>query len=452
MTFCSATYSPEDNKLRIYPEDPDQRLDADLYQRLRDAGFIRAPKQGLFVAPAWTPDREDLCIELVGEIVAEETSLVERAAAKAERLDALAEKRSRESSRYHEAANRISERFAFGQPILVGHHSERKARADQKRMHSAMDKALAAHKAVSYWNYRAEGVERHANYKSSPAVRARRIKTLLAELRDQQRDLNHGGICLDLWRSIEKKQESDNFKSLVIHWAGVYLKTGSATPYLRESSIQQMVESGELSPLEAVEQCIRHFEYVANNPVKLRWIEHILNRLEYERDELGPVARYTGELTPVILQTFCRTHGAMSPKASKTADGFTVKASAPLPFHIGEGHSVELSADAWRDLMQSVGYEVPEKRPAKVSILNFRCQSIRGRGYGGVQDYPQIEMTKAEYSEVYSDYRGVRESECGTFRFKTVWKNRGLYSVYLTDSKTHEAPESSAVTYVGDVA
>jgi len=47
MTY-TATYSPEDNKLRLYSS---TRLDRELYARVRSAGFIYAPKQELFVAP-----------------------------------------------------------------------------------------------------------------------------------------------------------------------------------------------------------------------------------------------------------------------------------------------------------------------------------------------------------------------------------------------------------------
>ena len=64
MTY-TATYSPEDNKLRLYSS---TRLDRELYARVRGAGFIYAPKQELFVAPMWTHEREDLLIELCGEI------------------------------------------------------------------------------------------------------------------------------------------------------------------------------------------------------------------------------------------------------------------------------------------------------------------------------------------------------------------------------------------------
>lgn len=61
----TATYSPEDNKLRLYA---DRRLDAETYARVKGMGFKWAPKQELFVAPRWTPDREDLCVERGGAI------------------------------------------------------------------------------------------------------------------------------------------------------------------------------------------------------------------------------------------------------------------------------------------------------------------------------------------------------------------------------------------------
>ena len=44
----TATYSPEYNKLRLYSV---SRFDPELSARVREAGFIFAPQQELFVAP-----------------------------------------------------------------------------------------------------------------------------------------------------------------------------------------------------------------------------------------------------------------------------------------------------------------------------------------------------------------------------------------------------------------
>lgn len=51
----TATYSPDDNKLRLYAS---SRLDAETFAKVKAAGFKWAPKQELFVAPAWSSFKE----------------------------------------------------------------------------------------------------------------------------------------------------------------------------------------------------------------------------------------------------------------------------------------------------------------------------------------------------------------------------------------------------------
>ena len=104
MTY-TATYSPEDNKLRLYSS---TRLDRELYARARGAGFIYAPKQGLFGAPMWTPEREDLLIELCGEIDDEDTSLVARAEERSDRFVDYKDKRVSDAERAYKAVSRIA--------------------------------------------------------------------------------------------------------------------------------------------------------------------------------------------------------------------------------------------------------------------------------------------------------------------------------------------------------
>ena len=84
----TATYSVEDDKLRLYAS---ERFDQELWLKLKEMGFKWAPKQNL-IYTHWSPNREDVCMHLAGHITAEQTTLVERAEAKRERLDALAEK------------------------------------------------------------------------------------------------------------------------------------------------------------------------------------------------------------------------------------------------------------------------------------------------------------------------------------------------------------------------
>jgi len=414
-----ATYSAEDNKLRLYAS---ERLDTELYERVRKMGFRWASKQELFVAPGWSPQREDLCMELAGEISAEQSTLVERAVAKAERLDTLAAKRADQANTFHEAANRISERFAFGQPILVGHHSERRARKDQATMHRHMDRSVRASKAVGYWAARAEGVERHANYKAKPGVRARRIKTLLKDLRDQQRRINHAQRCATLWQQVAELDDDEALKSAAVRISGSMLDGGSTCP----SGIWSDLVDGKQEHRAVAHEMVEFWIKAASSEFRFRWVNHILNRLSYERSELGPVERFENEITGMILQGFAREHGAHKPKANFTDEGlWQVDSAVPLPTHLAEGTSLCLAIEQWRDLMQSAGYNVPVRTAksrssakAKAPIVNptsEEAEKLQARWNAATKErLPAtservvLSMTQARYSArsggTYSPY------------------------------------------------
>jgi hypothetical protein len=185
--MLTATYSPEDNKLRLYSS---HRLDMDLYKEVRAQGFIYAPKQQLFVAPAWTPGRAAFLEKLCGDIDHEQTTLAERAEMRAERFGIYTEKRTADAESAAAAVEGIAGNIPMGQPILVGHHSEKRARKDQERIENNMRKAVKNWETAEYWKDRAQGVIHHATRKDKPGVRIRRIKTLGADMRRCERSLN----------------------------------------------------------------------------------------------------------------------------------------------------------------------------------------------------------------------------------------------------------------------
>ncbi len=165
--------------------------------------------------------------------------------------------------------------------------------------------------------------------------------------------------------------------------------------------------------------------------------------------------RFTGELTATILQAFAREQGADKPAATEKDKGlWQVACRVPLPLHLGDGKALALSCEGWRDLMQSVGYVVPERQaqPAKHKlppILNFRAPSLMGTHWRKPKEFPQVEMTREEYKRGSADNRATRTSTCGAFRFRIRWQGGihggGFVSVFLTDSKEHPAPDSPAV-------
>jgi Domain of unknown function (DUF3560) len=200
MIMMTATYSPEDNKLRLYSS---SRLDADCYARVRAAGFIWAPKQDLFVAPMWTPGREDLLIELCGEIDDEDTSLVERSSERAGRFDEYSDNRRADAESARKSVAAIADNIPLGQPILVGHHSERHARKDAERIENGMRKTVRMWETAEYWRARAAGAIRHAKYKERADVRARRIKAIEADKRKTEKYTAQALQFLAMWRALD---------------------------------------------------------------------------------------------------------------------------------------------------------------------------------------------------------------------------------------------------------
>lgn len=442
----SATYSPEDNKLRLYPL---CRLDDETYQRVKAAGFKWAPRQELFVAPMWTPAREDLCLDLAGEIDLEGTTLAERAEAKAARLDELSRKRLADSNAFHRAADQIGKRFEGGQPILVGHHSEKRARKDQEKMHRAMDNALRAYKLADYWSYRASGVERHAAMKGSARVRANRIKTLLSELRGIQRSVNFSAKALRLWEEIDAMEDQEKRKAAALHYAGAYSQDGSFAP----RDTWNRLDKGEISTDEAIALGIEMHSDPERAAHRERWLSHILGRLGFERSELGEVSRFDGELTAVILQGFARTHGADKPKATRSEAGWILQSPVPLPRHLAEGEKMELGEDGWRDLMQSAGYAVEIReavkrdRPKQAPLINptmedaERLQAMwndreraKKDAYEEKNGSYRADFTgstvRAVRQETYSANAGGTYSKCETIELnksgQKIWRSRGF--------------------------
>lgn len=277
-----ATYSPEDNKLRMYPG---ARLPADLYARVKAAGFSWAPKQELFVAPAWTPEREDMLIELCGEIGDEDTSLVERQEQRAERFEEYSERREREAHAAKDAVDAIADGIPLGQPILVGHHSERHARRDAERIESGMRKAVNLWETSRYWEDRARGAIHHAKYKERPDVRARRIKGLEADKRKQEKEKAGHELRLKFWRGELKTKDGGTlpvnrdtalwFCNRYDH-AGVLLPTGE-TEWSAWSALDGDKVDAEYVKARRLDSLPRLIAYCN------RWLSHLDNRLAYER-------------------------------------------------------------------------------------------------------------------------------------------------------------------------
>lgn len=100
----------------------------------------------------------------------------EAMAAKAEHFEARAAKHAATSQSAYDQVHGIMDRIVPGQPILVGHHSERRHRRDIERMDAGMRKSIEAEKAAALAAERAA----HAAYEAEhgrPTAETRRVTT-----------------------------------------------------------------------------------------------------------------------------------------------------------------------------------------------------------------------------------------------------------------------------------
>ena len=262
-----ATYSPEDNKLRLYA---DGRLDPETYAKVKAEGFRWAPKQDLFVAPAWSPSRADLMVDMCGSIEDEDTTLEERQEQRAERFEGYQENRLQDAENAHAAVSELTDNIPLGQPILVGHHSEKRARKDAEKIERGMQKVVKMWETSEYWKYRAAGALRHSLYKERADVRARRIKKLGAEKRKYEKYIKEAELSIKLW-----SKEGLSLKHALIlagsgcgaygSWRG--LDNGTIT-----------VEQAKERAITGADDSIKYYS---------RWVEHTGFRIEYETALLG---------------------------------------------------------------------------------------------------------------------------------------------------------------------
>lgn len=298
----SATYSPDDNKIRITPA---HRLSAEDFAKVRAAGYIWAPKQGFFVAPSWSPAREDVALELCGEIDDEGSTLEERAAARAERFEGYSERRGQEANQTAASVKQLADGIPFGQPILIGHHSEKRARRDAEKIENGMRRAVRLWETSEYWKQRAAASVKHAERQERPDVRARRIKKLEAEKRRMDHNKAQAEKFIRYWSDPVAVCKKKDGSKPTLREAVLYIAGFNRGNYL-ESYERPNGYKGPLSMWEAAggnidgkdpeavaiatpeEICQRGIEQQrAYLPRVQRWIDHYAHRLEYERAMLA---------------------------------------------------------------------------------------------------------------------------------------------------------------------
>lgn len=115
--------------------------------------------------------------------------------AKRERYAELADRKRATASASHNASRAIIGGIPMGQPILVGHHSEKRHRRDLERSDRAMRKAIEADKTADYYERKAESYGTHAISSDDPEAVAK-LKAKLGNLEASHAEMKAANAAL----------------------------------------------------------------------------------------------------------------------------------------------------------------------------------------------------------------------------------------------------------------
>lgn len=113
-----------------------------------------------------------------------------RAAARADRLDTRADRLHATADDQWQQADAIAGRIPLGQPVLLGHHSQRRHERDLERINRGRDKAITAARDADAASRAADASRAHQQHHDSGPVIERRLDRLRTRLRDVERRLD----------------------------------------------------------------------------------------------------------------------------------------------------------------------------------------------------------------------------------------------------------------------
>lgn len=144
----------------------------------------------------------------------------ERRAAKVERFQGFADNAQRRANAASRSARAATEGIPLGQPILVGHHSERGHRAALRKQNRRYERARDEQDRADHWNHRAAIVEQDRSIHGEDPAAAERLRAKIAELEaERDRIKAYNASCRRGARdlSLLDDRQRENIESVALH-------------------------------------------------------------------------------------------------------------------------------------------------------------------------------------------------------------------------------------------
>ena len=155
----------------------------------------------------------------------------ERKQAKIERFENLAEKKKNNSDALYNEAKKMSDCIPFGQPILVGHHSEGRDRNFRNRIHNKFGKSFEEQGKAEYYENKVKSLKSNNSISSDDPEAVLKLREKIERLKANQ----------ELMKKVNteyKKTNDLNQTSLDTESIKSILRTWEIMPYLKGKPFQ----------------------------------------------------------------------------------------------------------------------------------------------------------------------------------------------------------------------
>jgi len=170
-----------------------------------------------------------------------------------------AQKNAEESDRLYQSAHDMASHIPFGQPILVGHHSEKRDRRYRQKIHDKFGKSFEMDEKAKYYADKAETIESNNSIFSDDPQALDKLKERVKSLQQYQDFMKATNKCI-------KKKDRESF-----------LKLPNATPEMWE----KLSTSGRMGYTG-----FAHFS-LTNNNAKIKRLQMRITSLENQQNRTG---------------------------------------------------------------------------------------------------------------------------------------------------------------------
>lgn len=211
-------------------------------------------------------------------------SYEEKKQARIDRLRDAAKRASQESDALHEQAHKMADMIPFGQPILIGHHSERRDRNYRGRIQNKFEKSFEAQKKADELSARAAAAESNTAISSDDPEAVTKLREKLAGLEEQQKRMKTVNAAhkrfLKNPASLDKSDLPEDAKELIKNYQPRYswephpfppyaMTNNGATIRATQKRIEQLLEAAKQVDKEWMLGKIRVHENVKENRLQL---------------------------------------------------------------------------------------------------------------------------------------------------------------------------------------